>query len=63
VWRGCHFLIKGNELGKKKRFEVPEIIKKHRGYFLNYIAGLTDTDGHISRQRIHLKQKSKNLLK
>lgn len=55
--------IKGSEAGKKRRFTIPQEIKENGKYFLDYIAGLVDTDGHISRQRIHLKQKSKSLLR
>jgi len=58
-----YFVIHGNEIGKKKDFKIPKKIKKNKGYFLEYLAGLVDTDGHICNKRIQLKQKSERLLK
>ena len=58
-----YFFLKGNEIGKKKRFHIPKEIKEEKRYFLEYLSGLIDTDGHISGNRIQLKQKSEKLLK
>ena len=58
-----YFMINENEIGKKRRFKIPEIIKENPKYFKEYLSGLVDTDGHISRKRIQLKQKSEKLLK
>jgi hypothetical protein len=50
-------------VGKSEEEYVPDIIKTKTSYFKEYVAGLCDTDGHVySSNRIHLKQKSKNLL-
>lgn len=56
-----YFFLNGSEIGKKKG-RLPKIIKKNKKYFVYYLAGLVDTDGHISNKRIQLKQKSLNLL-
>jgi hypothetical protein len=49
-------------VGKSEEESIPKIIKSDNRYFIEYIAGLCDTDGSISGNKIHLKQKSKNLL-
>ncbi|MGD9276044.1 MAG: LAGLIDADG family homing endonuclease [Candidatus Pacearchaeota archaeon] len=58
-----YFVNNGSEIGKKQRFKIPKAIQENRRYFLEYLAGLVDTDGHIARKRVHLKQKSEVLLR
>ena len=57
-----YFVTNGCEIGKKQRGEIPKQIKENKKYFLEYLAGLIDTDGHVKNNRIQLKQKNKKLL-
>src|SRR3989344_203509 len=58
-----YFVNIGLPTGKSEEEFVPKIIKNNKNYFRQYIGGLVDTDGHVSSpKRLHLKQKSKNLL-
>jgi len=58
-----YFVNLGSEIGKKKQGKIPKIVLEKNENFLQYLAGLVDTDGHISKKRIQLKQKSYELLK
>ncbi len=58
-----YFVILGSEIGKKKIGNISKIVKSKNKNILHYIAGLVDTDGHISHKRIQLKQKRHQLLK
>ena len=58
-----YFHLLGSEIGKKKRGILPVIVKANKANFLHFLSGLTDTDGHVKRNRIQLKQKSRKLLK
>ncbi len=51
-----YFVINGSEIGKKKGI-LTKRAKENKKYFLNYLAGLVDADGHIQKRRIQLKQK------
>ena len=57
-----YFVELGSEIGKKKDGKISQIVKEKNYNFLNYLAGLVDTDGHISNKRIQLKQKRLTLL-
>ena len=58
-----YFVNIGLPIGKSEEEFIPNIIKSNKIYFIEYISGLIDTDGHISSpRRIQLKQKSKDLL-
>ena len=52
-----------SEIGKKKKFKIPRVVKNDKQYFLEYLSGLVDTDGSVYGKRIQLKQKSYELLK
>lgn len=58
-----YFVTLGSEIGKKKIGNISKIVKSKNKNILHYIAGLVDTDGHISHKRIQLKQKRYQLLK
>lgn len=58
-----YFVMLGSEIGKKKIGKVSKIIKDNSEIFLHFLAGLVDTDGHVSNKRIQLKQKRYLLLK
>jgi len=58
-----YFVTLGSEIGKKKIGNIPQIVKSKNKNLLHYIAGLIDTDGHLSHKRIQLKQKRHQLLK
>jgi len=57
-----YFVALGLPIGKSEEEFVPDIVKNNNKYFKEYVAGLCDTDGSIYSKKIHLKQKSKNLL-
>lgn len=56
-----YFNLLGLQIGKKRDLTIPKVINNDE-LKLNYIAGLTDTDGHVKGNRIQLKQKDKNFL-
>jgi intein/homing endonuclease len=58
-----YFIKLGFASGKKKNIKVPAAIAVNSSLFKHYLFGLIDTDGHISRNRIHLKQREETFLK
>lgn len=58
-----YFVILGSEIGKKRIGNISKFVKSKNENILHYLAGLVDTDGHISGKRIQLKQKRLQLLK
>ena len=58
-----YFVILGSEIGKKKIGNISKTVRRKNKNILHYLAGLVDTDGHISNKRIQLKQKRHQLLK
>ena len=52
-----YFVILGSEVGKKKIGHISKIVKNRSENTLHYIAGLVDTDGHISNKRIQVCKK------
>ena len=58
-----YFIKLGFFSGKKINMKVPAIIAANPTFFKHYLLGLIDTDGHISRNRIHLKQREEGFLK
>ena len=57
-----YFLGLGFASGKKRDLKVPPAIAADAILFKHYLLGLVDTDGHISRRRIHLKQREESFL-
>jgi len=58
-----YFIHLGFASGKKRNMKVPAVIAANPTLFKHYLIGLIDTDGHISHNRIHLKQREENFLK
>jgi hypothetical protein len=58
-----YFIKLGFASGKKRNIKVPPRIAVNPSLFKHYLFGLVDTDGHISRNRIHLKQREETFLK
>jgi hypothetical protein len=58
-----YFIKLGFASGKKRNIKVPATIAANPAFFKHYLFGLIDTDGHISRNRIHLKQREETFLK
>ena len=54
-----YFSIIGLPTGKKEEYYVPTAVKNEKNLFLEFLAGLCDSDGHIRGQKIYIKQKSK----
>lgn len=57
-----YFVLLGFEIGRKQKTKVPICFKQKKDLFLTYLAGLVDTDGHVTGNRIQLKQKDKSFL-
>jgi len=57
-----YFVVIGLSIGKKIRIRIPDIINT-TNLLLNYLSGLSDTDGHVAGNRIQLKQKDQDFLK
>jgi len=58
-----YFVILESEIGKKRIGNIPRLVKDKNENILHYLAGLVDTDGHVQKNRIQLKQKRFRLLK
>jgi hypothetical protein len=58
-----YFIKLGFSSGKKRNIKVPAIMAADPTLFKHYLFGLIDTDGHISHNRIHLKQREESFLK
>lgn len=58
-----YFVSLESEIGKKKIGTISKKVKKKNENILHYLAGLVDTDGHVQKNRIQLKQKRLQLLK
>jgi len=58
-----YFINLGFASGKKKNMKVPAMIAANPTLFKHYLLGPIDTDGHISRNRIHLKQREEAFLR
>jgi len=56
------FVLLGHEIGKKKGPIIPSYFLNNKILLIHFLAGLVDTDGHISYNRIQLKQKSRIFL-
>ncbi|MBI2542816.1 MAG: hypothetical protein HYW24_01385 [Candidatus Aenigmarchaeota archaeon] len=57
-----YFVTVGLCIGRKINPSIPHKIRTNRKFLITYLSGLVDTDGHINRNRIQLKQKSKSFL-
>ena len=53
----AYFIVSGLRYGRKLSMNIPQAIKNNKNFFLHYLSGLVDTDGHIDYNRVHLKQK------
>jgi intein/homing endonuclease len=58
-----YFIKLGFSSGKKRNMKVPAIIATNPAFFKHYMFGLIDTDGHVSHNRIHLKQREETFLR
>ena len=59
----AYFVLLGLPVGKKRKLTVPQFIARSPSLFRAYMLGLIETDGHISKLRVHLKQRDKDFLK
>ena len=58
-----YFVKLGFTAGKKRNLRVPPIIAENSALFRNYMLGLIDTEGSISKNRVILKQREECFLK
>lgn len=58
-----YFLKLGFPTGKKRNMRVTSTIAEDPSLFKHYICGLIDTDGSISGNTVHLKQREESYLK
>lgn len=58
-----YFTQLGFTTGKKRNVKVPRTIADNPKLFKHYMLGLIDTDGSVSKNRIHLKQREESFLK
>jgi intein/homing endonuclease len=58
-----YFTQLGFAAGRKRNIKVPQIIADNPKLFKHYMLGLIDTDGSVSKNRIHLKQREESFLK
>jgi hypothetical protein len=58
-----YFIKLGFASGKKRNIKVPATIAANPVLSKHYLFGLIDTYGHVSRNRIHLKQREETFLK
>jgi len=58
-----YFTRLGFTTGKKRNIKVPRMIADNPKLFKHYMLGLIDTDGSVSKNRIHLKQREESFLK
>jgi len=59
----AYFVLLGLPVGKKKELAVPRFIANNPSLFKRYMLGLMETDGHIDKQRVHLKQRDESFLR
>lgn len=59
----AYFVLLGLPVGKKRKLSVPWLIADNPLLFKHYLMGLIDTDGHVRKGRVQLKQRNKKFLK
>lgn len=59
----AYFVLLGLPVGKKRKLAVPLPIADNSSLFKHYMMSLIDTDGHVRKERIQLKQRDGDFLK
>jgi len=58
----AYFVLLGLSVGKKRELTLPKPIADNPSLFKHYMIGLINTDGHIKKERVQLKQRDENFL-
>lgn len=59
----AYLVLLGLPVGKKRKLAVPRPIADNPSLFKPYMMGLINTDGHIRKEKVQLKQRDKGFLR